>query len=98
MGTDAGVNVGLAQCFPCFEVCEQLNEEEETITPLDKPEASDGTQTREPLFWVSVSRRTKFRRLHVHGGCQVSPRNVAFRWKRCGVWKSTRPTHGVRFA
>ena len=62
-----------AQCFPCFEVCEQLNEEEETITPLDKPEASDGTQTNEPLFWVSVSRRTKFRRLHVHGGCQVSP-------------------------
>ncbi|CAJ1342991.1 unnamed protein product, partial [Effrenium voratum] len=46
---------GLLEAFGEFatarEVCEQLNEEEETITPLDKPEASDGTQTREPLFW-----------------------------------------------
>eukprot|EP00435_Cladocopium_sp_Y103_P022296 s3783_g5.t1 len=75
---------GLQQDFPMVQVVMDDDYEEEwkdgllRAVPMEDEPASSSTQGRKEMkFWVSISRRTGFRRLHKMHGCGVMHWTVA---------------------
>ena len=71
-----GSTVALFQSYPMLDSTiwkdSLFREDGEGINVLDSENADGKT----PRFWVSVSRKTGFRRLHKVGGCGVRPESV----------------------
>ena len=61
----------LMQSFPAIEILDVVEQNLPVVIP--EQESNEQQVTQESPFWISISVKTGFRRLHVRHGCGVQP-------------------------